>query len=157
MLHWQCCSPMIAQVPVKKLWKIWVNTTFYVCTQFNKICVKIVININPCKMFWSKFPRQEAIPAGRAVSVASDKRWKFLPVTLAHIDGLVQDCSISSALAMEILLSCTNHRYNNALWHKAILTYIQTNQSQNIDASQLEAMSVSHPKWQSYSQQAWVV
>ena len=26
---------------------------------------------------------------------------------MVHIDGLVQDCSISSALAMEILQSCT--------------------------------------------------
>ena len=28
-----------------------------------------------------------------------------------YIDCLVQDCSISSALAMEILQSCTKHRY----------------------------------------------
>ena len=30
-----------------------------------------------------------------------------LPWTEAHIDGLVQDCSNSSALAMELLPSCT--------------------------------------------------
>ena len=30
----------------------------------------------------------------------------------AHIDGLVQERRNSSALAMELRLSCTNHRYN---------------------------------------------
>ena len=31
-----------------------------------------------------------------------------LQVCVVHIDGLVQDCSISSALALEILQACAN-------------------------------------------------
>ena len=31
-----------------------------------------------------------------------------MPVSSLHIDGLVQDCSISIANALEILQSCTN-------------------------------------------------
>ena len=39
------------------------------------------------------------------------------------IDGLVQDCSISSALTMEILQSCLNHRYiSRASMHKFKIT-----------------------------------
>ena len=32
---------------------------------------------------------------------------KTINVSVSHIDGLVQDCSISTALAMEIMQSCT--------------------------------------------------
>ena len=32
---------------------------------------------------------------------------RYMPTVTRHIDGLVQDCSISSPLAMEILKSCT--------------------------------------------------
>ena len=33
-------------------------------------------------------------------------------MTEYHIDGLVQDCSNSSAIALELLQSCTKHQYD---------------------------------------------
>ena len=43
--------------------------------------------------------------------------WRaFYVYTGCDIDGLVQDCSNARALALELLQSCTNHRY---IWRSA--------------------------------------
>ena len=41
--------------------------------------------------------------------------------TQGYVDGLVQDCSISSALAMEIIQFALSHRYNTVDKTGAIL------------------------------------
>ena len=43
-----------------------------------------------------------------------------------HIDGLVQERHDSSALAMELCLSCTNHRYDVTVMVATIWTWLLT-------------------------------
>ena len=43
-----------------------------------------------------------------------------------HIDGSVQDCSISSALVMEICSLLLSHQYFIALYHIEVWLYLQT-------------------------------
>ena len=48
----------------------------------------------------------------------------FTCIIIHHIDGLVQDCSISKALAMEILQFCTQPRYTIDINFNSIQTYV---------------------------------
>ena len=46
-------------------------------------------------------------PTNLLSMVYQDSQYRRVYVDKEHFNGLVQDCSISSALAMEILQSCT--------------------------------------------------
>ena len=67
----------------------------FTCTNFKSF---IVSTSEPCKLS-SRFRRIMSCLVGKT------SQWG--PCVYEHIDGLVQCCSISSALAMKILQSCT--------------------------------------------------
>ena len=49
--------------------------------------------------------------------------WKFKKKAEDHIDGLAQDCSNSSPLGMELLLSCTKLSVLDFVMQSAVISY----------------------------------
>ena len=60
---------------------------------------------------------------------------QWLGASIYHIDGLVQDYIISSALTMEILQFCTNEWMNEYLFHRSfqIITSFHMHQYIELD------------------------
>ena len=84
-------------------------------TNFNEILIKI--HIFSFKKIHLKMTSGKWSPFCLGLNVLTDMhRWmensSLKPdhsTWQRHVDGLVQDCSVSSALALEILQSCTKH------------------------------------------------
>ena len=92
LLHWHCGNLTIAPVPAKQPWWIWINTS---CEFIMNDCITKIkqSTTKPCAYFLGYTVKSSV--------------WTTDIRSVTQIDALVQDCSISIAKALEILLSST--------------------------------------------------
>ena len=101
LLHWHCGNLTIAPVPAKQPWWISINTS-YEFIMNDCITTTKQSTTKPCAYFlgytvhWTE------------ILISRERNGHEGHVSAPHIDGLVQERRNSSALEMELRLSCIN-------------------------------------------------
>ena len=76
----------------------------------------------PTHIWWPSWYPDEEVLRGLVTATACTGMVIDNDFAIGHFDGLVQDCSNSSALAMELLQSCTPGGYSVRFWTGMLLT-----------------------------------